>query len=106
MGIPLGVVGELDEVEYVFLAFSTVVGGHLVEAEGDVFGDGLVGEECVLLEDEADSSAFWRDGCLRRRDGDALEDDGSLVYGLEARDDAENGGLAAAARPDYREHLA
>ena len=31
--IPLRVVGELDEVEYVFLAFAAVVGGHLVEAE-------------------------------------------------------------------------
>lgn len=85
---------ELDEVEEFIDAVGDFPGGVFAdaEAEGDVFEDGHVLEEGVMLEDEADvavaGGAFG--GVF------AFENDGTLVGGFEAGDDAEEGGFAGA----------
>ncbi len=61
------------------------------QAEGDVFEDGHMAEEGVVLEDEADAAlaGVERGGVL------AVEVDGAAVGGIQPGDDAEEGGFAA-----------
>src|SRR4051812_46925573 len=67
-----------------------------LEPEGDVLTDGHPLERGVVLEDEAHPPLLWR-----KRGGVGLEDrDFAGVGHLEPRDDAEERGLAAAARPE------
>ena len=72
------------------------------EAEIDVLGDRLVGKQRVILKHQADVPL------IRRLGGDVLAADLDRSGGrsLEARDDAEQRRLAAAARADERNEFA
>ena len=73
-----------------------------LQAEGDVLRHGHVLEDRVVLEHEADVAL------LRRQLGglDALDADRALVGGVEAGDDPQQRGLAAARRAEQRRQLA
>ena len=68
------------------------------QAERDVSRDGHVLERRVVLEHEADVALLRR----KVRGLDSLDVDGPGVRGLQARDDAQQRGLAAARRPQER----
>jgi hypothetical protein len=65
--------------------------GGVGSAEGDVLRDG-VGEEKGLLGNEADGSAEMVEGVLA--DGVAIDEDGARRRVVQARDEADEGGLA------------
>ena len=71
---------------------------HHVQAIGDVLGDGHVREQRVVLEDDADMAAVWRQ-MVDRRAADA-----HLARGLpvEAGDDFQQRGFAAAGWAEQR----
>ena len=79
--------------------------GQPVQSEGDVSSHALVGEEGVLLEDHADVPPVG--GHVQATAGDrlALQAHLSIVGDLEARDQPQHGGLAAAAGPQDGDDL-
>jgi len=94
VGVPL----HLDERQHPvhrLVDFAPGAAGHL-QPEADVLTDGQVGEEGVALEDGVDGAAVGR----QRGDVLAVEEDPAGVGRLEAGDDAQQGGLAAAAGPE------
>ena len=75
------------------------------QAEGDVLGDAEMGEEGEVLRDHADAALFGRspdsgsDRCL------AVDLDQTPVGALEAGEDAQRRGLAAAAGTEQRQNF-
>ncbi len=74
----------------------------LAQAECDVPGNGEVGKQRVALEHHVDGTPMRRD----RRDVLSGEQHAAFVGDFEAGEDAQQGGLAAARRPQQREELA
>ena len=101
--LAVGGVAQADEVEHlVGVVLDLGAGPVLVAAadgEGDVALGGEPGEQGVGLED---------DGAVERRAGDlvAVHDDDAGVRRLEAGEDVEDGGLAAAGVADEGDELA
>ena len=74
----------------------------LAQAEGDVARHRHVGEERVGLEHHVDRPPVGR----QRGQIHAVEQEGAIARRLEAREHAEQGGLAAAGGPQQGEELA
>jgi len=93
--------GEAYPRDPVACAFARFFGVHAViaGARGDVLEDALPGEDGVGLEDEADA---LRDAV----EGLAVDEHLPLARRLEAGDETEGRGLAAAGRPDDGAELA
>ena len=96
---PVGVRrGQLDEVEH--LAHPGRAGGgrplRLRQPEADVGGDVEVREERALLRDVADPALLRRDRAALAGDDTVVEPDAAGCRREEARDQAEQRGLAAA----------
>jgi len=89
---------ELNQVEQLVHALGDLLLRPLahLEPERDVLANGHVLERGVVLEDEPDVPLL-RCECGRVL---AREEDLALVRRLETRDDAQEGGLAGAARPE------
>ena len=103
-GIAVAEALELDEVEQLVHALADLGPGpppHL-EAEGDVVSHRHVLEGGVVLEDEADVALLRRE----RRRVLAGEEDLAGVGRLEPGDDAQQGRLPGAARPEQRRQRA
>ena len=99
---------ELNEIEQKFdflldLLFRGAFRTRLcAEAEGDVFEDGKMSEQGVMLEDESDAAGGRRD-VLR---GDAVADDIALIGRFKPRDDAEQRRFAATGRAEQSDEFA
>ena len=76
------------------------------EAEGHVGLDGEVREQGVVLEDHPHAPRLRRHGAAGPGDALPSDLDHPRVRRLEARHEAERRGLAAAGRPEERQHLA
>ena len=92
-------IGEADLLERVATRARRSRGGDAVEAEADIVGDGEPGQEARLLEHDAD-------GGMRLGDGLAVEADRAGARPVEAGDEAQQRGLAAARAADERDDLA
>jgi hypothetical protein len=73
-----------------------------LQAKGDVVSHGKVRKQRVALEHHVDRALMRQDLC----DVLAIEQDAALIRRLEAREHAQQGGLAAAARAEQCEKLA
>src|SRR6266571_4821236 len=96
--------GKADELEHrvcAALALLLVDAAHL-QAERHVLSRGHVREERVGLENHADVAPVGAEG----RDVGAAKKDLAACYLVEARDQPERGGLAAARRPQQGHQLA
>ncbi len=94
--LPLGGRGvEFDQVEQLVQlpAGAAVRAG---KAEGDVVGDAEVRKQRPFLRDVTDLASLGRDRRTGPGDHGVAEGDGAPVRGGEARDQAQQGGLAAA----------
>ena len=104
VGLAGGEVAEADEVEQGFHVFDDVVFRHALaaETEGDVVGDGHVGEQRVGLERRVDGAA------VRRKVGDVLAAEQDAAGGGfdEAAEGAQEGGLAGAGAAEEDEKFA
>ena len=100
---PLLVSLEPDERERVEDLLADVLLRHVLvpQPEGDVVVDVQVGKQRVVLEHRVDVALVRR----RLRHVDAVEQDLTVGRPLEARDQAERGGLSAAGRAQQREEL-
>jgi hypothetical protein len=77
---------------------------HVKKGQGDVVEGGEVREEVVRLEHEPDAAAVVSEFLLvSEGDGNVVEFDGSVAGGVEAGEQAEQGGFAAAGRADEHE---
>ena len=96
--------GQAHDLQRLANALLGLHARHLAhpEREADVGGDGHVGEQRVVLEDEADVAP------VRRLAGQlaVVGVDLAKILQHEARDDLEDRGLAGAARPQQGEELA
>ena len=103
-GIALVHAGELYQGEHVLHPLPDLLLGQLLElqAEGHVFKHRHMGEQRVVLEENADVAAVGRDG------GHIFAVHQDLPGGGlgEAGDHAQRGGLAAAAAAQQGDHLA
>ena len=77
-----------------------------VEAKGNILAHVEVGKEGVFLEDHAHTAAFGGDMQAAGCDAFAANLDGAAVERFEAGDQAQKGGLAAAAGAEQGEQLA
>ena len=104
MRLAAAVAFELDQREHVGDALGDFVLGQafLLEAEGDVALDGEVREQRVALEHHIDRPPMRRHGCKIG----AVEQDAAGVRPLEAGDQAQQRGLAAARGTEQGEELA
>ena len=82
------------------------VAGVAMEAKGDVLAHVQVGKEGVFLEDHADAPALGRQVEAAAGDAHAADLDAAAVERLEAGDQAQERGLAAAAGAEQGEQLA
>ena len=82
-------------------------GGQVVEAEGNIFGDGQMREERVMLKKQADATfAAGEIDLFRGIEKDAaVEGDASAIRALEARDATECHAFAGAGRTENRERI-
>ena len=80
--------------------------GSVPDAVPDVLAHAQVREEREVLEHHAHASLLGGDEGIVVGDHDAVEADGSGIGALETGDEAQGGGLAAAAGPEQREHFA
>jgi hypothetical protein len=102
-GVAAGQVAEADEVERLAGALGAT---RPRESEADVAEHVEVREQRVVLEDHADAAALRRDEGLRPGDGLPVDGDRARVGALEAGDQPQCRGLAAAAGPQERHELA
>jgi hypothetical protein len=93
-----GVVGQPDLGERALDAHPPLGGAQLAEAETDVVGDGEPRQEPRLLEHDADRR-------VRLADRLAVEPDLAFARAVEAGDQAQKRGLAAAGAADERDDL-
>ena len=102
--LPVGELRQPDDRQQLLHPRGRLPGVHLLAPgpEGDVVGDGHVGEERVVLKDGVDVAPIGRDP----RDVLAVEQNPSGGGQLEARDHPQRGGLAAARGAEQREELA
>jgi len=82
-------------------------GGQAMEAEGNIFGDGQVREERVMLKKQADATfaAGNVDAVRGIEKRAAVERDASAVWALEARDATERHALSRAGGAENRERI-
>ena len=78
----------------------------MAQTESDVLGDGEMREQGDILEDKADVPLFGRYLNLTARDQPAVDRDGSRHQRLQPRRKPQQGGFAAARRPDQTQDLA
>ena len=100
--VAVGLVLKADELERALRLGS----GAARHSEADVPLDGEMREERVVLEDHADPAALRRHPRAVARDDTAAHGHGASLRPLEACDQAQQGRLAGAGRPEDREDLA
>ena len=105
VGVAVAHVRQAHQVEDFGHPRAALGAGQTVEPEGDIGRDVEVGEERVVLEDQADATLLRRDPA---RPGDlaATELDGAGVGSLEPGRQPQQRGLAAPGGADEREDLA
>ena len=86
-----------------FLRAAVALRAAAAQAEGDVAGDVEVREEGVILKDHTDAAVFRRDEAAGSGDLAAGDMDFAAVGALEAGDEAQRGGFAAAAEAEQGE---
>ena len=103
-GIAVAELRQLDHGEHLGDARADLLGRALgdLQAEGDVLGDGQIGEERVGLEHHADVALVGAE----HGDVAAVDPDLAGARRFEAGDHAQRRRLAAAARPEERDELA
>ena len=98
--VTAAVAAETDQFEHRRSRLAPHLGQQAAQAEADVVGDVEVRKQRVVLEHHADPALLGGDGPPRDRDRLAAQPDVAGMNRLEAGDSAQDGGLAAAARPE------
>src|SRR5688500_17717580 len=109
MWVLIRLFGQTDALEQLaspFLGLRLRALADPARREGQVVHHRQVREEVELLEDHPDPRPHRRQVDALARDLLALEEDPAGLKRLEQVDAAQQGALAAAARPDDRQHLA
>ena len=98
--------GEASEPDQVDDLGDPIAAGGPGQAEAHVVAHGQVREQGVVLEHDADAALLGRHRVARPGHEAAAQRDGARVRGLEARDEAQRGGLAAARGAEQGQDLA
>ena len=102
----LCLIGQVHQRQHFVDAFSAFPPVHLVQSECHVLGRGEVREQRVVLEDHAQPAFLRRHVTLAVGHRLACDAHRPCVRLLEAGDQAQRGGFAAAARPQQHHDLA
>ena len=108
-GEPLGLVGQGHAIEYlVDRQVNFAIGAPTdLERQAHVLADGGVGQQAGVLKNDPDAAAkFGEGGAANPGHVDAVDEDDAGIEGLFAQEDAKQGGLARAVRPDEKGELA
>jgi hypothetical protein len=91
MRIAVDVVAEADAVEHLSRHSNALAPRHASKAESDIFLDGQVRKQRVILEDEADLPALRFDEAPRARHFLAVDLDGAGVGGVDPCNQTQQG---------------